>query len=65
MSATALHEDTADAQVLRWRLAELERAGYPPDAALVLSGRADVDLHEAVALLESGCPLETAMRILL
>jgi hypothetical protein len=51
--------------VRRWRLEELRRAGYLPWDALVLSGRADVDLHEAVELLEAGCRSETAIRILL
>lgn len=48
-----------------WRLEELERAGYPPPDALVLSGRTDVDRHLAVRLLHQGCPVRTAMRILL
>jgi hypothetical protein len=51
--------------VRRWRLQALVRAGYSPTDALVLSGNAEVDLHRAVELLERGCPVETAMRILL
>jgi hypothetical protein len=51
--------------VRRWRLDELRRAGYLACDALVLSSRTDVDLHEAVRLLEAGCPVETAMRIIL
>jgi hypothetical protein len=51
--------------VRRWRLQALVRAGYGPTDALVLSGNAQVDLHRAVDLLERGCPVETAMRILL
>jgi hypothetical protein len=52
-------------QVRRWRLQELEHAGSRPYDAEVLAATADVDLHLAVALLRDGCPLETALRILL
>ena len=51
--------------VRRWRLEELERAGYHPCDALVLSRRPEVDLHVAVKLLRRGCSPNTAMRILL
>ena len=56
---------TESDSVRHWRLEELERAGYTPLDALVLSGRPDIDLHLAVEMLEQGCPTETAMRILL
>ena len=48
-----------------WRREELERAGYPHDAAAKLAGRDDVDLRRAVSLLEHGCTVELALRILL
>jgi len=51
--------------VHRWRLEQLLAAGYPPRDAEMLSERADVDLHLAVCLVEAGCPVETALRILL
>jgi hypothetical protein len=47
-----------------WRLERLVAAGYPRHDALELSARTDVDLHLAVRLLERGCPVETALRIL-
>ncbi len=47
-----------------WRAAELERAGYPPDAAFELAARSDVDLHFAVELLQKGCSPELALSIL-
>jgi len=50
--------------VRQWRLEQLERAGYPSADALLLSGRLDVDIHEAARLLRSGCPVRTAVRIL-
>ena len=52
-------------RVERWRAAELERAGYPAEAAARLAARHDVDLHRAVKLVESGCPVELALKILL
>jgi hypothetical protein len=39
-------------------------AGYPAKDALLLCGRLDIDIHEAAALLRSGCPVATAVRIL-
>ncbi len=57
--------DTESERIQRWRAQELERAGYDRQAAAELAGRADVDLHRAVELLERGCPPATALRILL
>ena len=51
--------------VQAWRREELERAGYPREAAERLAAAADVDLHTAVDLLRRGCPLEVALDILL
>jgi hypothetical protein len=52
-------------EVRTWRLERLEAAGYPSEDARVLSERHDIDLHLALRLLERGCPVETALRILL
>ena len=66
MSPTALAAKvTEDDPVRRWRSEMLQVAGYPPWDALVLSGRDDVDLHRAIDLLARGCPLATALRILI
>lgn len=67
MSAAELdvYTETEGERIQRWRAKELERAGYDPGEAAELAGRADVDLHFAVDLLERGCPPETALRILL
>lgn len=51
--------------VERWRAEELERAGYPADAAAELAMRSDVDLHRAAELLQQGCSPELAVQILL
>ena len=51
-------------RVERWRTAELMRVGFAGDDAVALAVKADVDLHEAIALVERGCPPELAVRIL-
>ena len=51
--------------VRRWRFEQLQRGGYPPGDALVLSARSDVDLHQAIRLLRDRCAVPTAMRILI
>ena len=51
--------------VRRWRREELQRAGYPATYAALLSNLEEIDLHVAVELVRKGCPLETALRILL
>lgn len=51
--------------VTDWRLEQLVEAGYERPDAVRLSKRADVDLHVAIGLLRDGCPVETALRILL
>jgi hypothetical protein len=52
-------------EVFRWRIHRLLGAGYHLDDAVTLAGRGDVDLHEAMRLLERGCSSATATRILL
>lgn len=60
-----LLEETEGERVVRWRAEELERAGFEEREALKLALRPDIDLHVAVDLVRRGCPLETALRILL
>ena len=67
MSAVELelvHSSERD-RVERWRHEALERAGYDAEAAIVLAASHDVDLHDAVRLLERGCSVELALQILL
>jgi len=52
-------------QVLLWRIAQLDRAGYDGECAVELAIAGNVDIHLATDLLERGCSVETAMRILL
>ena len=51
--------------VEQWRAEELERAGYPAQAAAELAMHAEIDLHLAVELLQKGCSPELALQILL
>lgn len=60
-----LTEETETERVERWRLEELERAGYDAAQAQVLARRPEVDLHRAVDLVEQGCAPALAIRILL
>lgn len=53
------------AEVTRWRVERLLHAGYDGEAALVLALDREVDLHEAVTLLERGCPHDLALQIIL
>ena len=52
-------------RIERWRHDELERAGYDPESAFVLAASHDIDLHEAVNLLNRGCTVDLALQILL
>jgi len=68
-STTALIQSSETAEdehdrVLRWRCAELRRAGYSLLEALLLAVSGEVDLHLAVDLPARGCPHRTAVRIL-
>ena len=56
---------TEDARVARWRTDQLTRAGYDREAASLLADARHVDLHDAVELMRQGCPVDTALRILL
>lgn len=56
---------TEDERVACWRLEQLVRAGYGEVEALLLAELGDVDLHVAADLLQRGCPVDTALRILL
>jgi len=66
MSATELQIVESEAEkVERWRAEALEKVGYDLVSATQLAARHDVDLHQAVELVEAGCPTELALRILL
>lgn len=52
-------------RVAHWRFETLRCAGYGRRSARTLARRRDVDLHLAADLLRAGCPVETALQILL
>ena len=64
--ANAAYEivETELERVERWRTSELIRVGFAGDDAVALAARFDVDLHQAIKLVEHGCPPELAVRIL-
>ena len=64
-AAKVQQQDTEQQRIERWRAEMLERAGYGADDAAQLAGRHDVDLHDAIGLLEQGCAPDIALRILL
>ena len=67
MSAIAeeLYVETELDRIFRWRRDELLRAGYSWDAACIVASHHEVDLHEAVELLDRGCAHDLALEILL
>jgi hypothetical protein len=66
MSTTELQiVETEAERVESWRAEALEKVGYDAESARQLAARNDVDLHQAVELVESGCTPELALRILL
>lgn len=48
-----------------WRLKRLLDAGFPIEQASEIAIRSDIDLHQALQLVERGCDPELAARILL
>lgn len=60
-----LPDETEVARIIRWRRAELERAGYDKLAATTIAMDTEVDLHLATDLLRRGCSPKLALRILL
>lgn len=56
---------TEEEVTIAWRKQQLVRAGADKHHAQLLAERLDVSLHDAVELLEHGCPPGTAAAILL
>ena len=64
-TAEVLQARANDDEVVAWRREQLRRAGCRRFEAEVLARERQVDLHEAVELLERGCPPKVALDILL
>jgi len=65
VTADIAQREAAFEEILDWRFEQLRRVGYDRDEAQLVSRRLDVDLHQAVDLLERGCPSKVALEILL
>ena len=66
MSTANVTESVLEVELVeQWRLDTLERAGYDAESAAVLAASPEVDLHLAVSLVKSGCPVALALQILL
>jgi hypothetical protein len=66
MTTAELHKTrVTDEEVVAWRVEQLLRAGSDHCSAVILAKRKHVDLHDAIDLLQRGCPLKTALEILL
>ena len=63
-TAEVLSARANDDEVVAWRREQLRRAGCRRFEAEVLARERHVDLHEAVELLERGCPPKIALEIL-
>jgi hypothetical protein len=65
MAATELNiVETETEKVERWRAEALEKVGYDVISARELATRPDIDLHQAIELVEAGCPPALALEIL-
>jgi len=65
MTTAELLKRETEGQVVGWRREQLRRAGCRRFEAEVLARELQVDLHDAVELLERGCPSPVALKILL
>ena len=59
----AEHRVETDPKAVTWRHDQLVLAGYTSDEAYAIATNADVDLHEAIAIVKRGCAPATACRI--
>jgi hypothetical protein len=64
-TAEQQRSELVDTEVFDWRFTALSRAGYPHADAWLLAAAKEVDLRVAERLLVDGCPVATAVRILL
>ena len=65
MSAVETYIETEVERVERWRNEELLRVGFDVESAALIAAEPSVDLHQAIDLIERGCPPGLAASILL
>jgi hypothetical protein len=63
--ASVEHRADEEERIYAWRLEVLLEAGFAHGDAEAIARELDADLHVATALVEGGCPPETARRILI
>lgn len=56
--------ETEDDRIMHWRLEQFAALGFEPLVAEMLAA-SEADLHEARALVATGCTLPLALKILL
>ena len=64
MEPTAVGHDAIDhdkSSVHRWRVSQLRRLGMPGPLAEIYADR--IDWHQIARLVQRGCPLRLALRI--
>lgn len=57
--------DPTQLKLVGWRERELHRRGVPLMNARIMAARRDVDLHQAIDMLDAGCPHYLVSEILL
>jgi hypothetical protein len=62
MSSGTTRERAGD--TVRWRREQLVRSGFPLPLAARVARDSRFDLHALIELVERGCPVELAVRIL-
>jgi hypothetical protein len=65
MEPTAVGHDAIDhdkSSVHRWRVSQLRRLGLPGPLAEIYADR--IDWHQIARLVQHGCPLRLALRII-
>ena len=62
--ATKVISDSVDAGVVEWRVVLLCGAGFSRSLAEVLGADRRVDLYAILELVDQGCPLHLAARIM-
>ena len=59
-----INANSAPGPVIAWRAERLIEAGLPRDAARTVAADGGYDLHAVLELVDRGCPVELALRIL-
>jgi hypothetical protein len=61
---SAIDNTSTTDPVVRWRTERLREAGVPRELARQVAADCAYDLHAVLELVDRGCPVELALRIL-